>query len=83
MKALLIAIAVVINVVTVAVMTLVVAGSGWVLTRFLPLSLYQCSMLFLGSAFVMLYAKANQGKGRLPRFVPDDSVRLPGEDPDH
>jgi len=59
--------------------TVVAIGAGWVLSLIFPLSLFQASTLFVGTAFVVFYIKHHQ-EG-IPRFWPDDMEC--GDENDH
>ena len=82
MNFLLCLVAIAINIVAISIFTIVTAGVGWLLSLLLPLNMFQCSVLFLGCAFVMFYAKRNQGKGQLPSFLPDEPIEFPVDDDD-
>ncbi len=70
MKHLILLSAVIVNIVMVSITTIVVTCVGWLLSQFLPTSPFESAALFLGSAFITFYVKRNQGKGRLPEFMP-------------
>ena len=71
MKILFVLAATALTIITIAITTVVVALVSWGLSSFLPMSAFQCGVLFLGSGFLMFYVKSHRGKGSVPLFVPE------------